>query len=191
MKAQGAEASILEKNGILLKKRLPKKYRLTEIDEKLRVFRTRREHKILVKLRKAGLNVPKAKIVDKTTLELEFIKGHLVKEILEDKPELMQQITLQIALLHDQDYVHQDLTTSNMIFADKVYLIDFGLAFHSARFEDKAVDIHLLKQALESKHHTIQENMMKIFWKHYNPKHKLEIKQRFDKVELRGRHKAK
>ena len=33
-----------------------------------------------------------------------------------------------------------------------IFLIDFGLGYISRKVEDKAVDIHLLKQALEAKH---------------------------------------
>lgn len=36
--------------------------------------------------------------------------------------------------------------------SERVYFIDFGLGFISNKIEDKAVDIHLLKQALEAKH---------------------------------------
>jgi len=33
----------------------------------------------------------------------------------------------------------------------EVYFIDFGLGFISKKFEDKAVDIHVLKEALEAR----------------------------------------
>jgi tRNA A-37 threonylcarbamoyl transferase component Bud32 len=36
-------------------------------------------------------------------------------------------------------------------------LIDFGLEFHSSEIEDKAVDLHLLKQALDAKHYGVAE----------------------------------
>ena len=37
----------------------------------------------------------------------------------------------------------------------KVFIIDFGLGFISPKIEDKAVDLHLIKQALEAKHFKI------------------------------------
>ena len=43
--------------------------------------------------------------------------------------------------------------TNDMIYDKKIYLIDFGLSLYSNKPEDKAVDLHLLKQALESKHY--------------------------------------
>ncbi|MBA7632319.1 hypothetical protein ES703_39863 [subsurface metagenome] len=41
---------------------------------------------------------------------------------------------------------HQSMSKANVFF------IDFGLGFISHKFEDKAVDLHLLRQALEAKH---------------------------------------
>ena len=39
-----------------------------------------------------------------------------------------------------------------MIKGDEISFIDFGLSFFSTKVEDKAVDLHLLKRALDSKH---------------------------------------
>jgi tRNA A-37 threonylcarbamoyl transferase component Bud32 len=55
-----------------------------------------------------------------------------------------------------------------------------------------AVDIHLFKQALESKHYKIYENAWKEFLKGYKENKKYqEVLERFEKVELRGRYKHK
>src|SRR3989338_6709944 len=64
-----------------------------------------------------------------------------------------------IALLHQQEIIHGDLTTSNMILkGEEVYFIDFGLSFIDPKAEHKAVDLHLLRQALESKHYKHYES---------------------------------
>ena len=68
----------------------------------------------------------------------------------------------------------------------EIYFIDFGLGFHSNRIEDKAVDIHVLKQALEAKHFQNWETLFNIFKKAYKNKQVLE---RLKKVEKRGRYK--
>lgn len=82
-----------------------------------------------------------------------------------------------------------DLTTSNMISKGKaVYFIDFGLSEHSDRIEDKAVDLHLLKECLRSKHFDIWEACWRIFEAHYKNKAVLD---RLKKVEQRGRYKEK
>ena len=95
----------------------------------------------------------------------------------------------KIRLMHDNNIVHGDLTTSNMMLLDnKVYFIDFGLSQVSTKNEDKAVDLHLLKQALESKHYKIWEACFKVIAKAYGHK---EILNRLEKVESRGKYKGK
>ena len=74
---------------------------------------------------------------------------------------------------------------------NKVYFIDFGLGFISAKMEDRAVDIHLLKQALESKHFNNWEKIFESFFKGYKiSKDYNKTLERFKKVEARGRYKA-
>ena len=78
-----------------------------------------------------------------------------------------------------------------MILKDnKVYFIDFGLGFISNKIEDKAVDLHLLKQALQSKHYKIYEKGFNYILEGYRKSKNFEntIK-RLEKVEKRGRYK--
>src|SRR3989344_6905066 len=68
----------------------------------------------------------------------------------------------------------------------KVYFIDFGLGFHSNRIEDGAVDLHLIKEALEAKHHSIYEKAFKFVLKGYKiSKNYKETLKRLEKVEKR------
>lgn len=76
-------------------------------------------------------------------------------------------------------------------FKGKVFFIDFGLAFHSNKIEDKAVDLHLLKQALEAKHFTINKECFEIILKNYRPEKYKEIIDRIKVIESRGRYKDK
>lgn len=74
----------------------------------------------------------------------------------------------------------------------QIFLIDFGLSFQNARCEDKAVDIHLFKQALEAKHWQNWEILYKEFIKAYKFKNKTEsekVLNQLNKVEKRGRYK--
>lgn len=71
----------------------------------------------------------------------------------------------------------------------KVYFIDFGLGFHSERIEDKAVDLHLIKQALEAKHFIYWKELFDSVIKGYNSKDKEKILEQLKKVEARGRYK--
>jgi TP53 regulating kinase-like protein len=70
-----------------------------------------------------------------------------------------------------------------------LFIIDFGLSFHSQRLEDKAVDLHLIKQALEAKHFQNHEGLFKEFLKNYKPKDYKNILEQLKKVEARGRYK--
>ena len=130
---------------------------------------------------------------DDEHITMEFIEGPLVKEILEENQELARTIGEQLAKLHIHNIIHGDLTTSNMIYKDDIiYFIDFGLSFTSQKAEDKAVDIHLFRQALESKHHTVFDHCYRIFLKRYretNPDEAVMLRLKI--VEARGRHKSK
>lgn len=192
--AKGAEAIIEKKGNSIIKKRILKSYRLKEIDTKLRISRTKSEAKILRKLQKI-IPVPKVIKISEFEIEMEHIEGKKLSEYLEklDLEEISKQIGESIAKMHDLGIIHGDLTTSNMILSEKkVFFIDFGLAFHSQRIEDKAVDLHLLKQALEAKHYRIwQEVFKKIIEGYKTSKHFQEVIKRLEIVEKRGRYKHK
>lgn len=192
--SQGAEAILYLENNLLVKERIKKSYRISEIDDKLRKLRTRSEAKIIKKIEN---NVPKIIDADEKTakITMEYIDGELIKNILDNLPkekriEICNQIGNIIKQLHEKNVIHGDLTTSNMILKDdKVYFIDFGLSFISPKVEDKAVDLHLLKQALESKHYTHFDESFKAVLKGYAPSK--EFLTRLAKVEQRGRYKSK
>ena len=123
---------------------------------------------------------------------MNFIKGDKIRDVLNKKPELAEEIGEKVAAIHNAGIIHGDLTTSNMILKNEIYFIDFGLSFFSEKIEDKAVDIHLFKQALESKHYKIWEKAFKYFLKGYNKaKNYKQIMERFKIVEARGRYKKK
>ena len=192
---QGAEAILYLENNCLIKERIKKSYRIDDIDIKLRKFRTRKEAKLLQKVD----NSPKVYDVDEKNMKIkmEFIDGKLLKDILdnlnkEKRNLILREIGGKIAKMHDDDIIHGDLTTSNMILKNKIYFIDFGLGFNSNRIEDKAVDLHLLKQALESKHYKHFEESFKEVLEGYKlSKNWKEVLKRLEKVERRGRYKKK
>ncbi len=188
----GAEAKIYEKRNSVLKERLEKKYRHPKIDIRLRKLRTRSEGKLLKKVLTLGINVPKVLSSNdkKMTLELEKIEGIKVRDILDGSDEdlkkvICKEIGKSIKKLHQNDIVHGDLTTSNMIWNDKLFLIDFGLGKVSSRLEDKAVDIHLLKECLKSKHHVHWMTYWKVFKNNYGLKKTFD---QLEKVEARARY---
>jgi len=192
----GAEATIYLEGSTIIKDRLKKGYRHPEIDEKLRKFRTRREAKVLDKLKAIDFPAPALHdMCDRAMqLRMEMIQGNKIRDILYRDPiVLSEEIGKKIGILHANDIIHGDLTTSNMILEKEIKFIDFGLSFFSTKAEDKAVDLHLLRQALESKHYNIWEKCFEAALKGYKqsyPEYK-DVLNRLEKVESRGRNKAK
>ena len=190
---QGAESIIILDKGKIIKHRIKKLYRVKEIDEKIRKSRTRSEAKLL---EKSPVRVPKILNVDEKDMkiEMQYLNGELLKDIfdkLKEKERLSLCKTLgeEISKLHSAEIIHGDLTTSNFILYNKeIYFIDFGLGFFSNKTEDKAVDLHLLKQALESKHYKHFKKSYQQILKHYRHK---DVLKRLEKVESRGRYKER
>jgi TP53 regulating kinase-like protein len=198
--AQGAEAKLYKEENTLIKERIKKNYRHEEIDSRIRKTNTRREYKLLNKASKI-ISVPKVLGYNEKEykITMEFIPGLTLRDTLDNIPtkkrlELCEQLGKEIARLHNLGIIHGDLTTSNFILKeDKIYFIDFGLGFHSTKIEDKAVDLHLLRQAFESKHYKHFEQSFEAVMKGYKEESKQskEILDRFDIVEKRGRYKKK
>ncbi len=205
--AQGAEAKIFLNDNKITKQRTQKSYRLKELDEKIRKIRTRSEFKILEKASKI-ISIPSNLELNENKKEIymDFIDGKKLSQYLDtfklsEQKEIINQIGKSIAKLHDANIIHGDLTTSNIIIVKKEvdgqgtlvpYLIDFGLGFQNGKIEDKAVDIHLLRQALEAKHFKNWEVLFNEFLKSYSSsKDGKKVLERFKKVESRGRYKEK
>ncbi len=190
---QGAEATLYHKEDKVVKTRHSKSYRHPKIDEQLRKFRTRREAKVLERLCAIGFPAPRLQKIDDKNMEvhMDFVSGKKVRDIL--SPEIAAEIGRKIGILHKHNIIHGDLTTSNMIYGKEVYFIDFGLSFFSSKAEDKAVDLHLLRCALESKHWMMYEKCFHAAVEGYKetyPEHSAVL-ERMEIVEARGRNKHK
>jgi Kae1-associated kinase Bud32 len=199
--SQGAEAKIyLTKSASkITKDRIPKTYRHPQLDTRIRKRRTKAEAKILQKAAQAKINVPIITHTDNlnSILYMQYIKGDRLSQTLNSYPEkkqisTMKKIATQVAKLHTNNIIHSDLTTSNIILQEKtskIFLIDFGLSYISTKIEDKAVDLHLLKQALQAKHFLSHKDLFKAFKKAYIHKDAEKIFERLTIVEKRGRYK--
>ena len=132
--AQGAEAVLIRRGTELIKRRVVKGYRIKKLDEKIRKLRTRSEAKLLEKADNL-IFVPKVLKVDEEGKELimGFVEGAKLSQSLDSMRnwrEVCIAIGENIAKLHNEGIIHGDLTTSNMIWAEKekkLYFIDFGL----------------------------------------------------------------
>lgn len=198
--SQGAEAKIFLEDGRIIKERVSKSYRHPELDLKIRKRTTRFESRLL---ERAAKLIPVPKILKncdkKMEIEMEFLDGKKLRDAVDsmtpkERDEVFTTVGKQIAKIHNADIIHGDLTTSNMILhKGKVYFIDFGLGFISPKVEDKAVDLHLLKQALESKHYKHFEECYNAAMKGYESESNdfKKLNERLKKVEGRGRYKAR
>jgi Kae1-associated kinase Bud32 len=203
--AKGAEAVLYRdkwhEEDALVKERIKKSYRIKELDEKLRKERTKRETKLLSDSRRAGVPTPKIFKEDLKGMKIvmEFLEGQKLKDLIpklskKEREKISEKIGTLIGKLHSKGMIHGDLTTSNMIFQNgEIYFIDFGLGFYSTSVEDRAVDLFLLRRALESTHfqyiNELWNSVLKGYEKEF-PKPR-EVLKRFEGIYKRGRYVKK
>jgi bifunctional N6-L-threonylcarbamoyladenine synthase / protein kinase Bud32 len=190
---KGAEADLKRESAAVVKKRVQKKYRLSELDLVLRRRRTRAEAKNMRRALKAGVKTPEILSVDEEnhTIRMEYVRGTLVKDIFDGESGitgLSNEIGLMLSRLHSAGIVHNDLTTSNLIKTqDGVCMIDFGLSYHTTRVEDKAMDLVVLKKSLMATHTPQAQTIWDSLITAYKPPK--DILSRIDTIEKRARYK--
>jgi TP53 regulating kinase-like protein len=204
---KGAEASLYladwHGRKVIMKKRLPKKYRLSELDKQIKTYRTIHEPQLIHEAKKAGVPTPTIFLVDVkgATITMEFIEGKQVKQLLSgasksERQHLCLKIGELIGRLHKYGIIHGDLTTSNMILNSegKIFFVDFGLGEKSMELEARGVDLHLMKRALQSTHFRFAEECFNAVIKGYSKVLGSEtVKNVLDKIreiERRGRYIA-
>jgi TP53 regulating kinase-like protein len=211
---KGAEANLYLENfskvlhtagegKVIVKHRIKKNYRVSELDEQLRSSRTALEAKLFADAKLAGVPTPVIYEVDRVGMRIvmEFIDGRQVKLILDKlrpaaRRKLCEVIGRQVARLHRAGIVHGDLTTSNMILArdGKVYFVDFGLGEYNPSLEARGVDLHLLKRALQSIHFKVTEEAYRAIVVGYMQEFgegAREVIRRVEEIGKRGRYVPK
>lgn len=192
---RGAEATIILQNNKISKKRDIKNYRIEKINNKLIKSRTKKEIKIIKQLEKI---IPVPKILEESKNENEILMSYIPGEKLSEKLDnlkskliIAKKIGENLSKMHNLGIIHGDLTTSNMIIDKKnLYFIDFGLSFYSNKTEDKATDLHLIKEALEAKHFKYHKKLFEKILEGYKKAESYKkILERLNKVEIRGRYK--
>ncbi len=161
--ARGAEAVIEKEGDVIIKRRIKKGYRIKVLDEYLRKKRTRNEARLMIEAKRNGVKVPDILEVDEKNflIKMKFIEGKRLSEY--DEIPYCEEIGKIVKKLHEAGIIHGDLTTSNLIESKEgIYVIDFSLGFFSKKIEDKAVDLLLLKRALETRHKNWEECWKKI-----------------------------
>jgi TP53 regulating kinase-like protein len=204
---KGAEASLYLEDWhdrkVIMKRRLPKKYRIPELDLMIRSHRTIHEPQSIHKAKEAGVPTPTIFMVDvaEANIVMEFVEGKQVKEVLdnvsrEERLNLCKLIGRLIGHLHKSGIIHGDLTTSNMILTPyrKVVFIDFGLSERSIELEPKGVDLHLMKRTLYSTHYKHAKECYKAVMNGYAESVGMEeakkVTAKILEIEKRGRYVA-
>jgi TP53 regulating kinase-like protein len=202
---KGAEASLYladwQGKRVIIKQRLPKKYRPEQLDQRIRHYRTVHEPQLMHEAKRAGVPTPIIFLVDveNSTIIMEYIEGQQVKQLLDvlcesERRALCKKIGAEIAKLHAYGVVHGDLTTSNMILSSegRVFFVDFGLGDKSIELEAKGVDLHLLRRALQSTHFQVAEECFSWVLKGYGQvlgsDAKATILEKVKEIEKRGRY---
>jgi len=196
--AQGAEAIVYKDGNTIVKHRFSKTYRHPQLDKTLRKFRTRREAKVITRLCEKGICSPTLITVDDKNMKISmsYIDGQLLCDVLlDDSLRYGTLLGVLVGKLHTIDIIHGDLTTSNVIDVNGVlHLIDFGLSSFSIKVEDKAVELHLLKRALDSRHPSVANDVFEALLKAYLSEYSggAAVVDRLEqKVSKRGRNKQK
>jgi TP53 regulating kinase-like protein len=204
---KGAEANLYladwHERNVIMKKRLPKKYRPSKLDEQIRMYRTIHEPQLMHEAKKAGVSTPIIYLVNvkNATIIMEFIEGIQLKKLLsesseEERKNLCQRVGESIGRLHEQGIVHGDLTTSNMILGpeNKVFFVDFGLGEKTSELEARGVDLHLMKRALQSTHFRFAKECFDAVIEGYSNVVKAEtakgVLDKIGEIERRGRYVA-
>jgi Kae1-associated kinase Bud32 len=196
--AKGAEATILKGvwhgKDVIFKERTKKTYRINHLDDRLRTSRTRYEAGLIVQARRVGVRTPVIFDIDlvNCTIVMEYIDGPTAKKVLRDsdsRSECARLIGTGVGRMHRNNLIHGDLTTSNIIMNQGACFIDFGLGEKSHELEKKGVDLHLLKEALESAHSEYPDlyNDVKSAYLEEYPEGKAVIKL-VEEIQKRGRY---
>jgi TP53 regulating kinase and related kinases len=167
---KGAEASLFlmdwHERRVVVKVRVPKRYRPPELDVQIRSYRTIHEPQLMHEAKAAGVSTPLIYMVNvpESSITMEYIEGQQLKQVLntvskDKRKDLCVKIGKSTAKLHKHGLIHGDLTTSNMILTpdDRIFFVDFGLGEKNIETEAKGVDLHLLKRALQSTHYMFWE----------------------------------
>lgn len=204
---KGAEASLYtatwKHRRVVIKKRLPKKYRSSRLDDAIRTYRTIHEPRLIHEAKRVGVSTPIVLLVDvkNSAIVMEYIEGKQVKQVLKKtskrrRRQLCLQIGKMIGKLHEGGIVHGDLTTSNMILdsSGRMTFVDFGLGEKTNELEARGVDLHLMKRALQSTHFDIARESFEAIIEGYSKVLGSElvrnVKDKVKEIETRGRYVA-
>ena len=195
MKFRGAEAIVetIDWQGMtaISKIRNRRSYRHPSLEKKLVVERLRSEARIMERLISQGISVPTIYCVNpaENSIIMEFIDGLTLERALRTDAfkSHLEDLAYLLSKIHSLGVIHGDPTTSNFLVKDRLYAIDFGLSSMSDDSEDRASDLRVFLESLESHHSEI--NGREIFLSAYSKwEGSKPVLAALKVLELRGRY---
>ncbi|CAB3229355.1 unnamed protein product [Arctia plantaginis] len=220
---QGAEARLYVCNYLgrptLIKERFTKKYRHPDLDTVITKDRIKNEARSIVRCKTANIRTPTLYLVDfdRRRIYMEYFENSkTVKDFIKNLSNvenscIIEQIKIlakligeSIRKLHENNIIHGDLTTSNMLLVPKneneeinwlevdkldLVMIDFGLSFIDSSTEDKAVDLYVLERAVESTdvpHLEVFHDILEAY-QNFSENNTKELINKYREVSARGR----
>lgn len=183
----GGEAEVRIYSDCVVKKRKPKRYRIKELDDLLRLKRTRSEAKIISSARRAGVPTPIILDVREDTIVMERIKGTPVKHCMSE--EISREIGRLVAKMHRASIIHGDITPMNMLLSEgRIYFVDFGLAFIDSKIEPMGVDVHVYFESLKASFDDWRRLKESFIEGYIEAGGRREVIERAEEIEERGRY---
>ncbi|WP_248895311.1 bifunctional N(6)-L-threonylcarbamoyladenine synthase/serine/threonine protein kinase [Haloplanus halobius] len=174
----------------VVKRRVPKAYRHPELDARLRRERTVAEARLTSEARRHGVPTPVVFDVDvaEATLTFEHVGDRDLAAAL--TPARARTVGEHLATLHEAGIVHGDPTVRNVRIEDgRLFLIDFGLGYHSGHVEDHAMDLHVFGGSVRgTATETAAADVLSAFEAGYAAVGDEAVISRLRKIERRGRY---
>ena len=186
---QGAESRVSFEGDTVLKRRHERAYRHPALDERLRRERTRSEARLLSQARRVGVPTPVIRDVDlqEACVRMQHVGDRDLRDAV--TAGRIETVARHLAAIHDAGFVHGDPTTRNVRVGDgeRVFLIDFGLGYHTDDPEDHAMDLHVLGQSLTGTDDDAKSLRGRLR-SAYAEAGKAAVIDRLDEIEGRGRY---
>ncbi len=183
----GGEAKVKILEDIVIKTRIPKRYRIKELDRELRLRRTKMEAKIMSTARRIGVPTPIVLDIEEDTIVMERIRGKAVKDVMSE--EVSKEVGRMTAKLHRAGIIHGDITPMNLILSNsRIYFVDFGLAFFDNKVEPMGVDVHVYFESLKASFENWEELRDAFIEGYLAEGGSNEIIERAKEIEERGRY---
>ncbi|MCL4411504.1 Kae1-associated serine/threonine protein kinase [Candidatus Marsarchaeota archaeon] len=194
--AEGAEADVYEGSfigmDVIVKRRRRKPYIAAELEEDLRLRRTKNEARIIGVASERGISVPPVLMVGLDAIYMGRVDGEPLSSYIAHagrgaRQRIFASAGAALMEMHRLGIAHGDYTPANMLVdrARRLWIIDFGLAAQSASTEDKALDVLLLKRAVSAIDY---DAFVKAYSRHNGA---AQVLRKLADIERRGRYQAR